>query len=240
MGGHIPVAVRRANGSVRTIGVWTNPLKSYIQDPRFLAGSLDPIDEFFARYLKDDQDEDSFGGPQAAVPGEYGFVLIDAVDRIVMNWSHYNRLSECSLNDLGIEHDPSESTLDFFEDEYSVAHRAAVRQHLRLIRRWDDEGEGWVEPPFDPFANDDDMAAFIIDQPPEVRTYGSGRVVRRPPYLKFVLGSPAWEFIELNHHAEEDFARARARVEASINLTDEERAAWDEEFLMMFRSEDEG
>ncbi len=240
MGGHIPVAVRRANGSVRTIGVWTNPLKSYILDRRFLEGSLDPVDEFFARYLRDDHGEDSFGGPQAAVPGEYGFVLIDAVDRVVMNWSHYTRLSECRLDDMGIDFDPSESTLDFYDDEHSVEMRAIVMEHLRLIRRWDGEAKDWVDPPFKPFGSDDDLAAFIVNQPPDVRTYASGRVVRRPPYLKFVLGSPAWEFIELNHHAEEDFARARARVEASINLTDEERAAWDEEFLMMFRSEDEG
>jgi hypothetical protein len=238
MGGHISVGVRRKDGSFRTIGVWTNPLKSYVLDKRFLEGSLDPIDEFFARYLKDDS-EDSFGGPQAAIPGEYGFVLIDAVDRVVMNWSHYTRLSECRLDELGIDFDPSESTIDFYDDEHSVEMRAIVTKHLRLVRRWDGEAQGWVEPPFAPFGGDDDMAAFIVKQPAEVRTYGSGRVVQRPPHLKFVLGSPAWEFIELDHHNEADFARARARVEASIKLTDEEKAAWDEEFQEMFGNDEE-
>ncbi|MNU33112.1 hypothetical protein D3C71_216700 [compost metagenome] len=239
MGGHIPVAVRRANGSVRTIGVWTNPLKSYVLDRRFIEGSLDPIDEFFARYLRDDQGEDSFGGPQAAVPGEYGFVLIDAVDKVVMNWSHYTRLSECRLDEMGIDFNPSESTLDFYEDEHSVEMRAIVRENLRLVRRWNSDAKGWMAAQVGPFSSDDEMAAFLVEQPPEERTYGSGRVVRRPPHLKFVLGSPAWEFIELDHHSKEDFALARARVEASISLSAEEKAEWDEEYLLMFGDEDE-
>lgn len=239
MGGHISVAVRRANGSVRTIGVWTNPLKSYVLDRRFLEGNLDPIDEFFARYLRDDHGDDSFGGPQAAVPGEYGFVLIDAVDRVVMNWSHYTRLSECRLDEMGIDFNPSEGTLDFYEDEHSVEMRAIIRENLRLVRRWDSDAKGWAEARVGPFSSDDDMAAFLVEQPPEERTYRDGRVVRVPPYLKFVLGSPAWEFIELDHHSEEDFAMARARVEASISLSAEEMAEWNEEYLLMFRNEDE-
>jgi hypothetical protein len=239
MGGHIPVAVRRRDGSVRTIGVWTNPLKSYILDRRFLEGSLDPIDEFFARYLKDDGGEDSFGGPQAAVPGEYGFVLIDAVDKVVMNWSHYTRLSECRPDEMGIEFNSAESTLDFYDDEDSVEMRAVVRKHLRHVRRWDGAARCWIELNSDPLDSDDDIAEFIMAQPPEVRTYPSGRVVRSPAHMQFVLGTPAWKFIELNHHSEGHFAVARAQVEASIRLSSDEKAAWDEEFLLMFGSEEE-
>jgi hypothetical protein len=239
MGGHIPVAVRRRDGSVRTIGVWTNPLKSYILDRRFLEGSLDPIDEFLARYLKDDGDEDSFGGPQAAVPGEYGFVLIDAVDKVVMNWSHYTRLSECRLDEMGIDFNSSESTLDFYDDDDSVEMRAIVMKHVRHVRRWDGAARCWIELKSGPFASDDDIAEFIMAQPPEVRTYASGRVVSSPAHMQFVLGAPVWKFIELNHHVEGDFAVACARVEASIRLSPDEKAAWDEEYLMMFGTEEE-
>ncbi len=99
MGGHISVGVRRADGSFRTIGVWTNPLGHFLRDRAFrIDGSLEPLDRFFARYLKDDVD---FGGPQETTPGEYGFVVIDEMTKTITNMNSYSSFQWVNENDLG-------------------------------------------------------------------------------------------------------------------------------------------
>jgi hypothetical protein len=75
MGGIISVGVRRADGSFRTIGVWTSDLGDYLRERAFrVDGNMETLDRLFAPYLEDDAD---LGGPQDTVPGDYGFVLID-------------------------------------------------------------------------------------------------------------------------------------------------------------------
>jgi hypothetical protein len=239
MGGHISVGVRRTDGSFRTIGVWTNPLKAYIVDDRFLSGSLDPIDEFFARYLKDG-DEDTFGGPQDTVPGEYGFVLIDEIDGIVMNWSHYTRLSSVRLDEVGIELGEDMKSFAFRMDEDAMEARKTTIKFMVGAKGYDWESKMWGDAPFNgPPANDDEFAEYIMSFPMSTVEVHGETLIRTPPEIRFTLGSPTWKFIELNHFKEEDFAIARAHVERCVKLSDEEKAAWDEEFEYMFAKREE-
>lgn len=93
MGGHISVGVRRANGTFRTVLGPVGVLKEFILDDRFmLAGNLESIDEYIAEWTEQYAD--------GSVPGPYGFVLIDAIDKVVVNWSGYDRLSYLSTSPL--------------------------------------------------------------------------------------------------------------------------------------------
>jgi hypothetical protein len=239
MGGHISVGVRRKDGIFRTIGVWTNPLKYYVLDERFLTGSLDPIDEFFARYLKDDS-EDSFGGPQETVPGEYGFVLIDAVDGIVMNWSHYTRLGNVRLDEIGIELGEDMKSLAFVMGDDSVELRNTALRFMIGATGYDRKSKMWGDAPFNgPLESEEKLAEYVMTFPVETVEHHGETLIRRLPEIRFTIGSPAWKFIELNHFKREDFAVARAHVERCVTLTDEEKAAWDGEFKALFGNREE-
>lgn len=240
MGGHISVGVRRKDGSFRTMGVWTNPLKYYVLDKRFLEGGIEPIDEFFARYLREDKEGDSFGGPQDTTPGEYGYVLIDEIDRVVMNWSHYNRLNSCRLDEVGIEVGRDLQSFSFMMDDESVETRETVKKFMVGATGFDREARMWGAAPFNgPYKSDDELAAYIMTFPIETVDLDGKILIRGVPQIRFTIGSPSWTFVELNHFEEKDFAVARAHVERCVKLTAEEAAAWDEEFKYMFRQEEE-
>ncbi|NTF17867.1 hypothetical protein G6L37_05590 [Agrobacterium rubi] len=234
MGGHISVGVRRTDGSFRTIGVWTNPLKRFLTDKRFLEGSIEPLDEFFARYLKQDRDDD-FGGPQDTVPGEYGFVLVDEIERVVVNWSHYARVSTSRLDEFGIELGRDLASFDFLEDEYALAVREACRPFVTGALVFDRQASAYGEiRATAPLVTDDDLAAFIVSLPFETVEVDGETLIRSVSGVRLKITCPSWQFVELDHHSEADFSIARAHVERCVKLTDAEAAAWDQEFEEMF------
>ena len=236
MGGHISVGVRRADGSFRTIGVWTNPLKHYLCDKRFLNGSLAPLDEFFARYLE--QDEDGFGGPQDAVPGEYGFVLVDEIERIVVNWNHYARMSTFRLDEFGIELGRDMASFDFMADQDSLATRETLMPFVTGALVYDRETKSYGEVPVSaPIAGEQDLADFIVSLPSRTSEIGGKTVIRSTSNIRLKISSPFWQFIELDHFETDDYPTARAHVERCVKLTDAEAAAWDD-VLTYLKSED--
>lgn len=239
MGGHISVGVRRKDGSFRTIGVWTNPLKHYLMDKRFLEGSLAPLDEFFARYLRDNDDEDRFGGPQETTPGEYGFVLVDEIERVVVNWSHYTRMSTFRLDEFGIELGRDMVSFDFLQDEDSVEARSALRHLVSGALVYDPASRAYGEYTASaPVTTDDDLAEFIISLPVETVEINGKTLIRSVSGIRLKISSPNWRFIELNHHDKGDYASARAHVERCVKLTDAEAAAWDEELRYLSGEEE--
>ncbi|NTF17866.1 hypothetical protein G6L37_05585 [Agrobacterium rubi] len=135
MGGHISVGVRRVDGSFRTIGVWTNPLFAFMREKAFrVDGSLEPLDSFFARYLREDAD---FGGPQDTGPGEYGYVLVDEQTKTITSMNNYSSVQWVNDSDLGYV-----SGGRMFASEDALAEMAEMRegaiQARYVLRRGDD------------------------------------------------------------------------------------------------------
>lgn len=226
MGGHISVGVRRKDGSFKTIGVWTNPLKWYLTDPRFLDGSVEPLDEFFARYLKEGVE---FGGPQANVPGEYGFVLVDEIDRLVMNWNHYTRMNAFRLDQFGIELGEDGFSLDFLLDDDFIEARRQLMPYVSGASVYDRETKAFKEYAASrPLTNDDDLAEFLRTLPiPTKERKANLELDLWAARLK--ISSPHWTFLELDHFDSDAFPVARSHVESRVALSPEEIAEWDEE-----------
>ena len=220
------MGVRRLDGSFKTIGVWTNPLKRYVIDERFLHGSLEPLDEFFARYLRQGESDDAFGGSQDTTPGECGFVLIDEIERIVVNWSHYSRLCFFRLDEFGSELGRDVQSFEFSEDEDSLKLRSCLRKLVSGALVYDPVAlmhadmclSGRIE-------TDQDLADFISSLPMETVKAGGRTIIRSTSGIRLKIACPSWQFIELDHFSNDDLRLARAHVERCVKLTDVEKAA---------------
>ena len=214
MGGHISVGVRRKDGSFETMGVWTNPLKIFIHDERFLNGSLAPLDEFFRRYRKEDRD---FGGVQEHEPGEYGYVLIDAVEGIVLNCNNYTSLASVSFYDLEMRF-RSDGTVDVGMTEDDVQLRELVRQYGRKARAFwgrDGEEERWKIAEFPKLADDQELLEFVAEM-----TDGG-----KWPHAKFDLEFPAWTVTDSRPDIQGLLA-VKVAIEKCVTLTEAEQKAW--------------
>ena len=86
MGGVIAVGVRRNINDLETIEVWTNRLPRMIQNGHFLTGDVSGLEA----YLDEHRDD---GGPSKHIPSQYGYVLVDYVERRIVTVSTYGHLS---------------------------------------------------------------------------------------------------------------------------------------------------
>jgi hypothetical protein len=282
MGGHISVGVRRADGSFRTIGVWTNPLGSFMRERAFrVDGSLEPLDRFFARYLKDDAD---FGGPQETVPGEYGYVLVDDMTKTITYINSYSSPHWLSEDDFGFV-----SVGRMYASQEALDEMAEMRESAIRARYTIPGGDGWTFEDLPAFTTHEamlslmeelsrrglevalekklsDLAAAITaaeaciqkaldaenDNP---ETDADLKITSREVewavsrfkrcerdhrvFVRYEIAFPAWKIVDLSWREEEDFLKMQAAVEACVDLTDAEKAAWKEEFEGHFRQEPE-
>lgn len=279
MGGHISVGVRRKDGSFRTIGVWTNPLAAFLRERAFrLEGSLEPLDRFFARYLKDDAD---FGGPQDTVPGEYGFVLIDEMTQTITNMTNYSSLQWAHQMDLGYFSGRMYATQERW-DEMAELRESVIRARYVFKNTRDYTYEDL--PPFTTHeamfslmkeltlrkrevpleekigkateainavsrklkahmasGSTDrlfDLEIAILSAQMAVREIGEDDEID-PLFVEYELDFSAWKIIDLRRRSEADFLQMKTAVEACVVLTDEEQAAWQEEYDYRFSKDDE-
>lgn len=226
MGGHISVGVRRADGTFQTIGVWTNPLRYYVQDEAFMNGSLAPLDDFFSRYLKDDVEEGF--GPQATIPGEYGYVLVDEITHTVTDWQYYTDLGAVSDMSLSLEdHDE--------QDEETVAYRNLVMKYAHSARIVNRKLNAVSVEPLPVFTSDEDFVAhakLLRNRDAEVKTVLHGNRAATYHqyvalnYVQFLLNFPAWTLIRHDSGTVEGFDAMKAAVAACVTLTPEEEEAW--------------
>jgi hypothetical protein len=56
-------------------------------------------------------------------------------------------------------------------------------------------------------------------------------------FVQYGIAFPAWTIIDLRPRAKEDFLKMQAAVESCVTLTDEEKAAWKEEYDYRFAKE---
>lgn len=279
MGGHISVGVRRADGTFRTMGVWTNPLGHFMREKAFrIEGNLEPLDRFFSRYLKDDAD---FGGPQPTVPGEYGFVLVDEMTKTITNMNSYSSLQWVNENDLGyVSYGRMYATQDTL-DEMAELRESAIRARYAF------PGTGtYTYEDLPPFTTHEAMLALMKElaqreEPVEKKiekaiaainaatailhagSVGSdefpaaleiklleaamavqavkprdGDMFRHSLFVQYELDFSAWKIVDLWPETEEDFVRMKAAVESCVVLTDDEQAAWQEEYDYRFGDDD--
>jgi hypothetical protein len=86
MGGVIAVGVRRSVGEFETVEVWTNHLPRTIQNGEFLTGNVSGLEGYLAKHRNE-------GGVTKHVPSQYGYVLIDYVERRIVTVSTYGHAS---------------------------------------------------------------------------------------------------------------------------------------------------
>jgi hypothetical protein len=227
MGGHISVGVRRADGSFRTIGVWTNPLGVYMRDDEFrVGGKLAPLDRFFERYLNQPDDEPKFGGPQPTVPGEYGYVLVDETTMTITTMNGYSTPDEVTQTQLGFG----------FGGERVQASGERLAEMTRLRRAvvgarfFSRKAKQDVDVELPPFTTEDNLFAAMEDLATRdtVPLYPGGDCIRN--FVSYTISFPAWTIVDLFPDTEENFRRMFGAVEAAVELTDEEKAAWQERY----------
>lgn len=86
MGGVIAVGVRRKPDELETIEVWTNQLPRTIQNGAFLTGDVSGLEAYLDKHRKD-------GGVTEHAPSQYGYVLVDYVERRIVTVSTYGHAS---------------------------------------------------------------------------------------------------------------------------------------------------
>lgn len=229
MGGHISVGVRRKDGSFQTMGVWTNPLRHYIQDEAFMKGSLAPLNEFFAGYLKPDVDDQHEGyGPQSNTPGEYGYVLIDEVEHKITDWQHYADLGHVSDHSLSLTHD----------DEKTVEYRDVIRRYFSHVRIYHVATKLSSVETVPRFNNDEEFVSYVNllrERDAEVKTVhhgnkaGTSHQYTDHNWVRFTVGFPAWDLVSLDSRSVEGFDDMLSAVERCVELTDDEREVWADE-----------
>lgn len=213
MGGHISLGIRRENGEFSTTGVWTNSLKWALQDARFMEGDLEPVDEFLERYLKNG--DDCFG-PQETTPGEYGFVLVDAVDRVVINFNRYSKVLMPRLTDLGIDPTGNNGEFEVAVEPGDVEYRDFVRKYVTKVTQLLKDPLQTIEVNFDSFPDDQSLIRFSESLHRDEYTF----------MTHFHLTSPFWTIRELNNRNPGDFRSLWDQVEKCVRLTDRERQGW--------------
>lgn len=257
VGGHISVGVRRLDGSFRTIGVWTNPLGPFMRERAFrIDGSLDPLDKFFAHYLKEDAD---FGGPQETVPGEYGFVLVDEITRTIMNMNNYASPNWVQERDLGFMRHGR-----LFATEEALAEMAEMREGAVRARYFLGGGGDWIHEDLPAFTTHERMFSLMDELSRRGREQAVEQKIsqalaavedalakpddaefdaklRRADWkvddirrtaehhsvlVQYEIGFPAWTVRNLRPGNPKDIEETLAAVESCTELTDAERAEW--------------
>jgi hypothetical protein len=226
MGGHISVGVRRLDGSFRTVLGSVGALKGYILDDRFMvSGNLESIDEYIAEWAKDN--------PDGSVPGPYGFVLIDAIDRVVLNWSGYDRLSTMSTSplELGFTAKPDGIRVRWVMDEHQEYYRLqrdAVRKYAVAAERYDYVTNDHSPLAFSPVNDLDELIGWIDSQHARKADESGNAVTTNGVLMRFSLGSKHWSFIELRHENGGHARRVKAHLDGCVELTAEQEAEWGE------------
>jgi hypothetical protein len=122
MGGVIAVGVRRGLGQLETVEVWTNQLPRTIQNGEFLSGDVSGLEAYLDKHKMD-------GGVSKHVPSQYGYVLIDYVDRRIVTVSTYGHLSvkwgASFLTDVELGH--------------AADHKAVLSLMKHIRSRWNEE-----------------------------------------------------------------------------------------------------
>lgn len=98
MGGLIAVGLI-ANGELKTVVGHTNTLPQTIKNRRFAEGDIEQFEGWFDRYgvrnLPENMDDEAFGF-SAHVPSEYGYVLVDLNERVVLSAQDYTSFTTIS------------------------------------------------------------------------------------------------------------------------------------------------
>lgn len=224
MGGHISVGVRRADGSFRTIGVWTNPLTYAIRDAAFrVHGSLEPLDRVLADYLDQEDGKKHFGGPQETVPGEYGYVLVDEISKTVTTMNSYSSPQWVHEMDLGYT---PRRLLD--GKEMAELRKAAVG--ARYVP--DGVFVHQVYESLPPFTTDEAMHARMKEL--TLRGADPNDPFPETCTVTYEIAFPAWTIVDLFPCTAKSFRRMFDAVEAATTLTDGEKAAWERDFGRKF------
>jgi hypothetical protein len=90
MGGVIAVGVRRSPGELETVEVWTNQLARNIHNGKFLTGNVSGFEFFLTEYKTAGG---GLYGPSNHTPSQYGYVLVDYVDKRIVTVSSYDAMS---------------------------------------------------------------------------------------------------------------------------------------------------
>lgn len=224
MGGHISVGIRRTDGNFQTVLGPVGVLKEYVLDDRFMiAGNLESIDEYIAEWADEN--------PDGNVPGPYGFVLIDAVARVVLNWSGYDRLSTMSTSplELGFTAKPDGRRIRWIMDEhqeYYGQQRDIVRKYAVGAERYDYVANDHSPLDFAPVNDLDDLIGWIDSQHARPTDETGNAIITSGVLLRFALGSRHWNFIELRHENLIHARQVKAHLDGCVTLVAEEEAEW--------------
>ena len=222
MGGQIVLCLRRADSSVEIAGVWTNNLKNKFWNADFMErGDVSLVSEYIRRYLDCDPEEVAgFGGPTGVVPGEYGFVYVDEVNKTVHNYNSYCRLGHATDVGLGLGYDELKDTEVVRDDEYYVEERNFLVPKIKNVVFWPKRGEvSRVTLNVEDVAGVDDF----------VRRYYFDvvRGASRSKSIRFTLDFGDWEVVDGSNNDRDIEELKRLLVGHGVLTSPEDLAEWE-------------
>lgn len=225
MGGHVSVGVRRADGSFRTIGVWTNPLGYFMLEAPFrVEGSLEPLDRFFARYLGEDAEGSGFG-LQDSVPGEYGYVLVDEIEKTITSMNDYAAPDWVTQDDIGFS-----PVFRRYLTQDVPENMAVLRKNAYEVRYVSPKERGHVYESLPPFTTHEALYEILneisLKECEEEEPLDPSADFRHRSYLSVRIAFPAWTIVNLRANRDGGAARMFEALSKVTSLSEPERKAW--------------
>jgi hypothetical protein len=220
MGGQIALGIRPTDGAFRTASVWTSALKGQILDDRFMEdGSLDRVERWI--------DEWGHESTEGNVPGPYGFVLIDAVEKVVVNWNGYDSIGFFEINpsNFGLTSGPDRLRMRWRNGEHFRRPREIVQKYAVAAERYDNRTDKYSPLPFSPVGDLDKLIDWIDMQHRRMPGRNGNQVIVYGEQLRFTLASPHWNFVELSHDRR-SLPALKAHVDRCVKLSAAEEAIW--------------
>lgn len=189
---------------MKTIVGWTNALRPTIQNEAFAAGDYSRLREYVDFYENDRGSQDY--GPSKNIPDEYGYILIDLVEKTILSAQDYTNVG----TQLGLE-----IKMAMQNDPTTADERARLVTSLKV---WNDDTDDWDVVPVGPFR---DAAHMAEDR--EAWYVGGNHLEGMPK--TYVIDLPGWTLSHAQPDAEQ-FEKVRDYLAQRALLSPEEIGIW--------------
>jgi hypothetical protein len=133
MGGTLTVVIRKPGGEVFVMQRWTNPAPYYIVNMKLVNEDMAFIDEYISKWVNRKKEDGDPPGNDGFFPTEYGIVIVDMVNKVIVDCQDYFGYNVNSM--VG---DVDDDDRDFEVDRFAAFARAGNIVEYKAWEDWHD------------------------------------------------------------------------------------------------------
>lgn len=231
MGGTISVTLRKKNGDEYRMSRWTNSMPWGIGNVNMLRGNEEHINKYLNQWfeMKEDYEANKDSGnfeynmtdayfPSAGlVPDGYGLVVVDHVNKVILDLQGYTSFDYIGASSIGLELpiEPSEDyKITVPEDGDTVRFKEFLDAGLvKGVVTRDSYDKGLEYESIDGLSFEDIIHSIMNN---------------KPRIFSFILDLDGWEYEKFEECDPNEIIRYKNRlIELGFDLSDEENKMWD-------------